>query len=145
MKTLFESQSRKRDPCISPDGRWLAFEADDSGRPEVYVQAFSATGERSMISFDGGTGPRWSHDGRELFYRNGNGMMAVDVQTTPLFRAGVPKILFQGRYGQGYDVAPDGKRFLMVKPDTTDQARVIEAHVVLNWFEEVRRRGANAR
>jgi serine/threonine-protein kinase len=92
------------------------------------------------VSFDGGTTPRWSGDGRELFYRNGDKMMAVDVQTSPAFRAGTPKVLFQGNYVNSYDVAPDGKRFLMIKPPGAAQSPTDQVTLVLNWFEELRRR-----
>jgi hypothetical protein len=109
------------------------------------VQPFPGLGERWTISVDGGREPRWGRDGRELFYVNGDEMMAVQIETSPSFRAGVPKLLFEGRYGFGYDVAPDGKRFLMVKPGPTEPARTVDALVVVNWFEEVRRRGANAK
>jgi len=67
-------------------------------------------------------------------------MMAVDVQTSPAFRAGTPKVLFQGNYGSSYDVAADGKRFLMIKPPGAAQASTDQVTVVLNWFEELRRR-----
>ncbi len=104
-----------------------------------------------QISNGGGIEPRWARAGRELFYRNGDKMMAVDVQTAPAFRAGAPKLLFEGRYFEGrgfdtlgdysvnYDISPDGKRFLMLKPETQN-AGSGQLHVVVNWFEELRRR-----
>ena len=76
--------------------------------------------------------------GSILLYRNGDKMMAVDVQTSPAFRAGAPKVLFQGTYVASYDVAPDGKRFLMIKPPAISSTGQVT--VVLNWFEELRRR-----
>jgi len=75
-----------------------------------------------------------------LFYRNGDRMMAVDVQTSPAFRAGTPKVLFKGTYASAYDVSPDGKRFLMIKPPATAQAPTDQVTVVVNWFEELHRR-----
>ena len=109
-------------------------------------------GGKVLVSNDGGTEPRWARSGRELFYRNGGKMMAVDVQTTPAFRTGAPKLLFEGRYFEAralgpdggsrasYDVAPDGKRFLMLKPVASQNAGSGQLHVVVNWFEELRRR-----
>ena len=67
-------------------------------------------------------------------------MMAVDVQTNPVFRPGQPKVLFEGRYGNAYDVEPEGKRFLMIKPAAVQRAQGDQVNVVLNWFEELRRR-----
>jgi hypothetical protein len=75
-----------------------------------------------------------------LFYRNGDKMMALDVQTSPMFRAGTPKVLFQGNYANSYDVASDGKRFLMIKLPAIAQRSADQVTVVLNWFDELRRR-----
>ena len=85
-------------PRLSPDGRWLAYTSNEPGRVEVFVQPFAGPGGRSQISTDGGTEPVWSRDGRELFYLNGDRMMAVEITTAPTFRAGTPRLLFEGRY-----------------------------------------------
>src|SRR6185436_2626009 len=109
----------KGQPQFSPDGRWVAYSSRESGQRQVYVQpapkadgAPQAAG-KWQVSTDGGQSPRWARSGRELFYRNGDRMMAVAVEPGPAFRAGTPKMLFEGRYDFGYDVAPDGKRFLV--------------------------------
>jgi Tol biopolymer transport system component len=111
---LADSRSRKSAPVFSPDGHWVAYVSNESGRSEVYVAPFPGPGGRFIISTEGGSEPRWSRDGRELFYRNGNKMMAVDVQSGSTFRAGTPRLLFEGDY-VSYDVSPDGRRFLMIK------------------------------
>lgn len=135
-------------PRLSHDGRWLAYASNESGRVEVFVQPFPGPGGRSQISTDGGTEPVWSHDGRELFYLNGDKMMAVEITTTPAFRAGTPRLLFEGRYlfspnrVAAYDVTSDGQRFLRVQPMHPDPPSN-QIHVVLNWFEELRRRVPN--
>jgi serine/threonine-protein kinase len=128
-------------PVFSPDGRWIAYVSNESGRHEVYVRPFPGpAGGRSLISIDGGVEPRWRRDGRELFYRSGDKMMAVAVATTAAFRAEAPHLLFEGRHLQGgtrpgfpqYDVTPDGQRFVMI----TEPERVApptRLHVVLNW------------
>ena len=85
-------------PRLSPDGRWLAYTSNEPGRAEVFVQPFAGPGGRSQISTDGGSEPVWSRDGRELFYLNGDRMMAVEITTAPAFRAGAPRLLFEGRY-----------------------------------------------
>jgi hypothetical protein len=127
---------------FSPDGRFVAYASDETGRDEIYVSAYPPGGKWT-VSKDGGTSPRWRADGRELFYRSGNRMVAVDIDTTNGFRAGVPKVLFErnlfGGPDEPYDVAPDGKRFLMLKPGVAPSRRVPELHVVVNWIEELKR------
>jgi Tol biopolymer transport system component len=107
---------------LSPTGRWLAYVSDERGRDEVYVLSYPEPEAKQQISRDGGREPVWSRDGRELFYRNGDKMMVVDVETGPVFRAGTPRLLFEGRYrvssgglNQDYDVSPNGQRFVMVR------------------------------
>jgi serine/threonine-protein kinase len=140
-RSILESDSRKSYPDLSPDGHWIAYSADDTGPIEIYVSSYPEAGPRITISNDGGAQPRWSRSGRELFYRSGNKMMAVDVQFSPAFRASRPKALFEGNYRPAFDVTADGQRFLMIKPAAAPpQALEDQAIVVLNWLEEVRRR-----
>jgi serine/threonine-protein kinase len=132
-------------PRFSPDGRWLAYISNESGRHEVYVQPYPGPGGKWQISTEGGTEPAWNPSGRELFYRSGDRMMAVNVSTRPSFTVGKPHVLFSGPYEptpatfSNYDVSPDGQRFLMLKPSETEQAPA-QINVVLNWFEELKRR-----
>jgi predicted Ser/Thr protein kinase len=140
-RSFLNSRSVKSDPQISPDGRWVAYQSFESGRPEIYVVPYPKGDQKFPISTDGGAIPRWSRNGRELFYWSGRKMMAVDIQTNPVFRAGVPKMLFEGTYSAaGYDVAPDGQRFLLVKPPAVLQTPADQLIVVVNWLEELRRR-----
>ena len=134
-------------PTFSPDGHWLAYVSNESGRPEIYVQPYPGPGGKWQISTEGGTEPAWNRNGRELFYRSGNKMMALEVATQPSFSAGKPRLLFEGQYftsnwplaGTAYDVSADGQRFLMVK--ATEQATsVTQINVVLNWFEELKQK-----
>jgi len=135
---------------LSPDDRWMAYTSNESGHWEVYVKPFPGPGARRQISTDGGAEIVWSRNGRELFYRNGAKLMAVDIETQPVFSAGTPHLLFEGPFvrGQpglpGYDVSVDGRRFLMVKPDEAE-ATQRPIHVVINWFDELRRLTATAR
>ena len=127
---------------LSPDGRWLAYGSDLSGRNEVYVNAFPDPGGNRRVSVDGGTEPVWSRDGSELFYRNDRTLMVAAVETTPDFRVRSREVLFEGPYTQwvwhsNYDVDPNGERFVMIKPVEEQSIRLT---VVLNWFEELRRR-----
>jgi len=147
---FLDSQFSKCLPQFSPDGRGVAYQSDETGRNEVYVVSYPSLGGKVLVSNDGGTEPRWARSGRELFYRNGDKMMAVDIQTTPALRAGAPQSLFEGHYFEGrtlagdyrasYDVSPDGKRFLMLKPVAGQNAGSGQLHIVVNWFEELRRR-----
>jgi len=129
---------------FSPDGHWLAYVSDESGQSEVYAQPYPGPGGKHQISTEGGTEPVWNPRGKELFYRNGDKMMAVDVATEPTFSVGKPRMLFQGAYETSlvkrlcYDVSPDGQRFLMVKP-TVQTAAPTQIVVVQNWFDELKR------
>jgi eukaryotic-like serine/threonine-protein kinase len=133
-------------PRFSPDGRWLAYVSDESGRWEIYVQPYPGPGGKWQISTEGGTEPAWNPNGRELFYRSGDKMMAVEIATQPSFAVGKPRMLFEGQYqaspatGPNYDVSPDGQRFLMLKPSEAREAAPTQINVVLNWFEELKRR-----
>jgi len=135
-------------PQLSPNGRWLAYASDESGRLEVYVRPFPGSGSRWPISTDGGTLPMWARNGRELYYRNGNRMMAVTVTSDATFSATKPKALFETRAYLGaysgsmvsYDVTPAGE-FLMIEPDEAD-VPPSQINVVLNWMQEVRQRVA---
>lgn len=132
-------------PALSPDGRWLAYSSDETGRFEVYVVPFpnSADGKWA-ISATGGDTPRWSPTGRELFYTSGDAMMAVQVTTSPTFSVGASRELFWERdlrYGglhPMYDVARDGRRFLMIRTVATDRAQE-EPRLILvqNFFQEL--------
>ena len=132
---------------FSPDGRWLAYVSDESGRPEIYVQPYPGPGGKWQISTEGSTEPVWNRNGRELLYRSGSKMMAVQVMTQPGFSPGKPTVLFEGEYltsqfpltGVAYDVSPDGQRFLMVK-EVEQATSATQINVVLNWFEELKRR-----
>ena len=131
-------------PTLSPDGRWMAYDSDESGRVEVFAQSFpDPGGKRWKISPTSGSEPLWTKGGRELVYRKGDSVMAVSVD---LERGsiGQPVALFGGRYPdspgwtrpRSYDVAPDGQRFLMMRlPAQRPRPRIA---VVLNWFDELR-------
>ena len=132
---------------FSPDGKWLAYVSNESGRPEIYVQPYPGPGGKWQISTESGTEPLWNRNGRELLYRSGNKMMAVQVETQPSFSASKPTMLFEREYaasqfpatGIAYDVSSDGQRFLMVK-EIEQSSAAGQINVVLNWFEELKRR-----
>ncbi len=142
---LLASEFGERNGEISPDGRWLTYQSDESGEDRIYVRPFpDVDSGRIPISARGGTEPLWSPDGSELFYRSGDSLMAVPVRTEPAFEAGSPEVLFTGSYsvtiGRMYDVAPDAQKFLMVKPvETTEGGAPNHVVLVQNWFEELER------
>jgi Tol biopolymer transport system component len=141
VQTFLQTRFNEIAPRFSPDGRWLAYASDESGRNEVYVQPYPGPGGKWQISTEGGTEPVWARNG-ELFYRNGDKMMAVATNTKANFSADTPKVLFEGHYATyntmpAYDVTPDGQRFLLAK--TAEQGPQ-EISVVLNWTEELKQK-----
>ena len=148
---LLQESYSENQPKVSPDGRWIAYTSDESRRNEIYVRSFPDVDKgRWQVSTNGGDSPLWSPDGRELFYRSGDAVMAVSVKTEPSFSiVGTPQILFQGTYvrtsGQEstpWDISPDGKRFLMIKEPEISTAAGPQPRIdiVLNWFEELKER-----
>ena len=131
-------------PLFSPDGKWISYVSNESGRFEVYVRPASGTGGKWQISTEGGQADVWNPNGKELFYQNGDKTYAVEIRTEPTFGAGTPRLLFEGTYerqpgaGANYNVSPDGQRFLMIKPGGTRDEGVNQINVVLNWFEELK-------
>jgi Tol biopolymer transport system component len=140
LRTTFD----EREAAFSPDGRWIAYVSLESGRPEVYVQAFPGPGGKWQISTDGGNRPLWARDGRELFYLRGDALMSVAITTRPAFTASVPRSLFQrgaagGFVETNYDVTPDGQRFVMAQGSEQEHAPT-QLTLVLGWLGELDRR-----
>ena len=127
---------------FSPDGRFVAYLSDETGRFEVYVQAFPAGGGKRQVSFNGGRKPLWSKDGTELFYVQAQTLMAVEVTTKPTFSAGSARELFQAQFRSGkgptYGVSADGQRFVLAARVGEEVPPVIR--VVQNWFAEFKDR-----
>ena len=99
IKELLQEKYMEAEPQISPDGRYVAYQSDESGKGEIYVRSFPDVNKgKWQVSSSGGNSPLWSPDGRELFYRSGDATMAVEVETEPTFKRGNPKILFRGTY-----------------------------------------------
>jgi Tol biopolymer transport system component len=140
---LLATAAGERTPAVSPDGRWMAYVSDESGRDEVYVRPFpDVQSARWQVSVNGATEPLWSRSGDELFYRRSDGMlMAVSVRTDPAFVAGRREPLFEATayfndYNhRGYDVFPGDSTFLMLPIDQTGGTHAV---VVDNLFTELR-------
>jgi serine/threonine-protein kinase len=143
-RTLLGGAFDEMGGVFSPDGRFFAYTSNESGEFEVYVRSFPSLDGRQQISNDGGFQPVWARSGREIFYRNGDKMMVVAVDTNPAFRAARPVFLFEEPFenivlpaGSNYDVTPDDERFVMA---WLDEAGPTQIQVVLNWFEELKAR-----
>ena len=139
-RPLLDSPFDEGAPRFSPDSRLLAYVSNESGRSEVFVRSLAA-GRGVQVSSNGGAEPVWARDGARLFYRHGDQMAVVSVQSAAPVRVGPPQILFEGTFTMGtldaanYDVA-DGDRFLMVQPETQSAAR--DVHVLVNWAAVLR-------
>jgi len=139
---LISNPGRDRNAVFSPDGQWIAYESNREGQDEIYVRKYLEPVQKK-ISSGGGYHPVWSPDGKELFYRNGDKMMAIDIiETEPELEVTDPEVLFEGHYYTGkprnYDISPDGHKFLMLKEDE-EKPSASQLIVVLNWFEELER------
>jgi len=158
---LFPPQYNVEWAIFSPDGHWMAFDSDESGRTEVYVAPYPSLAPRERISAEGGLHPLWAPDGRELYYRAGTSVeelqqgglvgralarrsrvMAVPIETKPELKAGKARMLFEGPYfesGHDFAITPDGRGFILIR-ESESQSGPKEMHIVLNWFEELKQR-----
>ncbi len=143
--TFLATEFDELNPTLSPDGNWLAYTSNESGRAEVYVRPFPGPGGRWQVSTDGGSEPRWTNGGGELVYRSAtNDLVSVDVRTEPTFSVGVRRVLFDavdyerdgGLAHVPYDITPDDQTFVFIR----SQGGSFDIVVVINWFEELLRR-----
>jgi len=134
------SSSQERQGTFSPDGRWVAYMSDETGRPEVFVAPFPWSGARWQVSNGGGADPRWRADGKELFYFDFSGIAAVEVDTSgSAFRVGNTRLLFRMPVkGLGREYAPtrDGQRFIAITPSEGNSQSLT---LVQNWPAELKR------
>jgi hypothetical protein len=150
IRPLIQTGFQEFSPVISPDGRWLAYDSNESGRAEVYVRPFPAVDQgRWQVSVDGGIEPRWSPDGRELFFAADGGagprnFWSVAVQSKAGFVAGTPVVIatLENRASSSYDIARDGRLLVAVPTSATPLAARSQLVVVQNWFDELKARMA---
>jgi Tol biopolymer transport system component len=135
---FLQTEFNERDGAFSSDGKWIAYSSDESGRYEVYVQPFPATGAKWQISKGGGSRAKWRRDGKELFFMTRGGtVMAVELKTGGMFQAGVPQPLFNTDPRVDYAVTGDGQRFLI--PASERKAGPAPVTVVINWTAGIKR------
>ena len=129
---------------VSPDGRWLAYASNESGRLEIFLQTFPTPGRKMQVSTEGGTQPVWARDGRELYYRSGQGLMAARITPGERLLVDTPVVLFkdtflrpQGDAHTTFDVFPDGS-FLFIE-GTESNVGPATVTAAFNWAEEMKR------
>jgi eukaryotic-like serine/threonine-protein kinase len=151
VEVLLDGDFAQLDPHVSPDGRWLAYQSDETGRFEVYVRPYpDVHAGRWLISDAGGTSPRWARTGRELFFYDGDAIVRVPITAGSTFAVGRAERLFHvkpfgGRLGPDFEVASDDQRFLFLVPTTSDTPRQTMLVFVQHWVQELNARLASAR
>jgi serine/threonine-protein kinase len=147
-KPFVNSTFDERSPAFSPDGRWLAYKSNESAGYEVYVRPFPGPGGKWQISTGGGVIPKWSRNGKELFFRTADDKIMVATYTAfgDSFHADKPQLWSPGQFtdlgiNSNFDVHPDGKRFAVLKASGTDQAAAVnKVNFVFNFFDEIGRK-----
>jgi Tol biopolymer transport system component len=144
---LFPQPGGEWNGQLSPDGRWIAFQATVSSRTEIYVAPFPGPGPRHQVSIEGGVDPLWSRDSRELFFQQGIRLMRVGVDPGTTFSSSAPQFVHEGRFLKqqndmtNWSITPDGSRFLRIQQVEPERA-VTRIDLVQNWFEKVRAKAA---
>ncbi|MBN2031263.1 serine/threonine-protein kinase [bacterium] len=145
------TQYNEFSPAISPDGKWISYVSNRSGQNEIYIRPYPGPGGGVLISTQGGIQPVWARDGSELYYREGDKMMAVSIETQPSLKPGIPELLFEESYHTiysqfpHYDIHPHDNRFLMIKSvEDEPGSRYDQINIVLNWFEVLKEKMAGA-
>jgi len=144
-KPFLASPFSEPNGMISPDGQWVVYQSNESGQPEIYVVDFPGGGNRVQVSSNGGSEPVWSRNGKELFYRSGNQLIAVPIENGKSFTTAAAHALFEAAFitnpdfgMPAYDVSPDAQKFYFVQEDTKSNLET-RVNLVLNWPEELKK------
>jgi Tol biopolymer transport system component len=128
------------EPTLSPDGKWVAYISDESGRNEVYVRPFEGAQGKWAVSTTGGSHPVWSRNERQLFYGSADGINVVNFTSSgQTFSAGKPQV-WSNKTVEDFDMAPDGKRYIVIQKETPVQQGPAQLTFLVNFFGELRRR-----
>jgi eukaryotic-like serine/threonine-protein kinase len=132
--------------AISPDGRWVSYRSNESGKDEVYVQSLRDATMKVQVSREGGGNPRWARTGRDLYFRQDGRMFAAPIDSGPVLRVGKPLLLFEDKtHWSDYLIPPDGQRFLVTRDAEQRSAAANHVNVVLNWFEDLEQRMSSSK
>jgi Tol biopolymer transport system component len=140
-RELIATEFDEYDPAISPDGRWLAYSSNESGESQVYLTSFPQPAGKWQVSTDGGGAPRWMPNGREIVYQNGSKVLIIPIEMTPRPRPGRPRLLVEGHYDDQFDISADGRIGLVLSEGAKTAT---ELQLVMNWFEDLKRRVPNS-
>jgi hypothetical protein len=146
---MVAGRNNQNSSAVSPDGRWLAYQSDEGGHPEIYVRDLKGAGGRSQVSTAGGEEPHWSADGRQIFYRNDTQFMVASVVPGPEFRSNPPMLVFEGIYnlrsdtGVSYDIDRTTGRFAMLRQvGQLAGAPAARVRVLMNWIDQLQKGGS---
>jgi Tol biopolymer transport system component len=139
------TSAREDYPSISPDGKWITYTSNETGKLEIYIVPFSGEGHNVLVSADGGEKSIWSNDGKTIYYQNGRSMMAIDFESNPELKVGIPRKLFEGDFfsarGRDFDLDPTQDRFLMLIEVEDETGPTFSQTIVYvqNWSEELKK------
>jgi serine/threonine-protein kinase len=138
---ILQTEFNEQAPMISPDGKWLAYQSDETGTDQIYVRPFPGPGGKFPVSAAGGSSPVWAKNSHDLFFRAPEGMMMTSYSVHGMSFESTPPRLWAAKrdLGQWFDIAPDGKRFIVVENDTPEDRGSTDVTFVLNFFDELRR------
>jgi len=140
IKSILNDKYNESSACLSPDGRWITYTSDESGREDVYLRAYPGKGPKILVSKGGGSSAKWAPDGKSIYYVTQNKMMRVPVSYEPGLTIATPEELFSGDFFLGglhnYDISPDGEKFVMIY-DKFENRNAQIYRIILNWFDEL--------
>jgi eukaryotic-like serine/threonine-protein kinase len=141
VRAILKTGASEGEAQFAPDGRWLAYVSNETGRNEVFVQQYPPeAGGKWQLSTNGGTSPVWAANGRELFFKRGNDLIAVPVELNPAFKHGTPAVLFNRPLAPRFAVTADAQRFLVLSRDeNAPLPPPPPVTVVVNWREQLKR------